>query len=48
LNNAVKLEAIVEELDIQFDEVRVFFNTETGEIISVSSEHLRAAEDEDP
>ena len=44
----VKLEAVVEELDLQFDEVTSYFNTKTGEIVSISFEELRAAENEEP
>lgn len=44
----IKIEAIIEELEIQFDEYQTFLNTNTGEFISVSSDELIAAEDEEP
>lgn len=44
----VKLKSILEELEIQFDESRTFLNVETGEIVSVTSEELIAAEDGEP
>jgi hypothetical protein len=47
LRNTVKLQAIIEELEIQFDEPRTFLNIQTGEIISVTLDDLRAAEDEE-
>jgi hypothetical protein len=48
LNNPVKLQSIIEELEMQFEESRTFLNIETGEIILVTSEELRAAEEEEP
>lgn len=48
MNNRVKLQSIVEELEMQFEESRTFLNIETSEIISVTSENLRAAEEEEP
>jgi hypothetical protein len=48
LNNQVKLQSIIEELELQFEESRTFLNMETGEIIPVTSEDLRAAEEEEP
>ena len=44
----VKLKDIIEELEIQFEESRSFLNIKTGEIVLVTSEDLRAAEDEEP
>ena len=44
----VKLKDIMEELEIQFEESRSFLNIKTGEIVLVTSEDLRAAEDEEP
>jgi hypothetical protein len=44
----VKLKDIVDELEIQFEESRALLNTKTGEILIVTSENLRAAEDEEP
>ena len=47
MRNPVKLQIIIEELEIQFDESRTFLNVETGEFISVTSEELRAAKDDE-
>jgi hypothetical protein len=44
----VKLKDIVEEIDMQFEESHSLFNIKTGEIVLVSSEDLRAVEDEKP
>jgi hypothetical protein len=44
----VKLKDIIEEMEIQFEESRSLLNITTGEIVLVSSEDLRAAEDEKP
>ncbi|MGF6949981.1 hypothetical protein QF028_002486 [Neobacillus sp. B4I6] len=48
MNNPVKLQSIVEELKMQFEESRTFLSIKAGEIISVTSENLRAAEEEEP
>ena len=42
----VKLKSIVEEMEMQFDELRTFLNSETGEIVSVRSDDLNVAEAE--
>ncbi|MGM0877430.1 MAG: UPF0158 family protein [Bacillota bacterium] len=42
----VKLKDIVEEMEIQFEESRSLLNIKTGEIVLVTSDDLRAAEDE--
>jgi hypothetical protein len=42
----VKLKDIIEEMEIQFEESRSLLNITTGEIVLVTSEDLRAAEDE--
>ncbi|MGE7609860.1 UPF0158 family protein [Peribacillus frigoritolerans] len=47
MRNPVKIQSIIEELEIQFDESRTFLNVKTGEIVSVTLDDLRAAEDED-
>ncbi len=44
----VKLKDIMEELEIQFEESRSFLYIKTGEIVLVTSEDLRAADDEEP
>ena len=41
----VKLKDIVDGMDMQMDESRVFLNKETGEIITVSTKELSIAED---
>ncbi|USL11123.1 UPF0158 family protein [Bacillus bombysepticus] len=46
MKNPIKIQAIIEELEMQFDESRIFLNVKTGEIISVTLDNLRAAEDE--
>lgn len=44
----VKLKDIIEEMEIQFEESRSLLNTKTGEFVLITSEDLRAAEDEKP
>ncbi|MFB6468967.1 UPF0158 family protein [Cytobacillus sp. Hz8] len=44
----VKVKDIIEEMEIQFEESRSLLNIKTGEIVIVTSEDLRAAEDEQP
>jgi hypothetical protein len=44
----VKLKDIIEEMEIQFEESRSLLNINTGKIVLVTSEDLRAAEDEKP
>jgi hypothetical protein len=44
----VKLNDLIGEIEIQIDETFTYINTETGEIISLSREEMRAAEDEEP
>ncbi|MDP8206419.1 MAG: UPF0158 family protein [Candidatus Electryonea clarkiae] len=41
----IRLKDIVDQIEISFDEIKSFLNTRTGEIISVSDEELRAAEE---
>ena len=48
MNIKVKLKDIIEEIEIQFEESRSLLNIKTGEIVLVTSEDLRAAEDEKP
>lgn len=43
----VKLKDIVEEMGTQFDDSYLFLNKTTGEIVYVTSEELRAAEEEE-
>ena len=44
----IKLKYIIEEMEIQFEESRSLLNITTGEIVLVTSEDLRAVEDEKP
>ncbi|MFF2288625.1 UPF0158 family protein [Peribacillus butanolivorans] len=44
----VKLKDIIEEMEIQFEESQSFLNINTGEIFFVTSNDLRAAEDDEP
>ncbi|KAB2331590.1 hypothetical protein F7731_18635 [Cytobacillus depressus] len=48
MNIQVKLQAIIGEMEIQFEESRTFLSIKTGEIIVVTSDDFRAAEDEEP
>ncbi|OPX85413.1 MAG: hypothetical protein A4E52_01650 [Pelotomaculum sp. PtaB.Bin013] len=41
----VKLQDIIDEMEMQMDECHKYLNTETGEIITVSSEELGIAEE---
>lgn len=43
----VKLQDIIDEMEVQMDECQKYLNTETGEIITVSSEDLGIAEESD-
>ncbi|WP_342043879.1 UPF0158 family protein [Bacillus sp. OTU2372] len=44
----VKLKDIIDEMEVQIEESRSLLNIKTGEILSVTTEDLRAAEDEQP
>ncbi|WP_045521193.1 UPF0158 family protein [Neobacillus niacini] len=48
MNIQVKLKDIIEEMEIQIEESRSLLNIKTGEIVLVTSEDLRAVEDEKP
>ncbi|MEG3068307.1 MAG: hypothetical protein RQM95_08855 [Syntrophaceticus schinkii] len=41
----VKLQDIIDEMEVQMDEYHTYLNTETGEIIAFSSEELGIAEE---
>jgi hypothetical protein len=43
----VKLKDITEGMEFQLEDTYILLNTNTGEIVSISSEHLRVAEDGD-
>jgi hypothetical protein len=47
MNPQVKLREIIEEIDLQSDEMASYFNRITGQIISISGEEVRAAEEGD-
>jgi len=44
----VKLQDILEGMDFQSDEQSSFLNLTTGEVISITDEELRAAEEDEP
>jgi hypothetical protein len=44
----VKLSDLIEGMDFQSDECFSYLNTATGEVVSVTTEELRAAEEEAP
>jgi hypothetical protein len=44
----VKLSDLIEEMDFQSDERSAFLNLTTGEVVSVTDEELRAAENDEP
>lgn len=47
MSGNVKVELIIQEMDLQFDETKAFFNKENHEIVTISDEEFRAAEDEE-
>jgi hypothetical protein len=44
----VKLDDLITEIEMQMDETLTYINTLTGEVITLSREEMRAAEDEEP
>lgn len=44
---AVKLDDLINEIEVQMDETFTYINTQTGEVIILSREEMRAAEDEE-
>jgi hypothetical protein len=44
----VKLDDLINEIDFQMDETFTYINTHTGEVITLTREEIRAAEDEEP
>ena len=48
LKARVKLESVIDELQMMFDDQRSFYNIKTGNIALISDEELRAAEEEKP
>lgn len=47
MNASVKLKELIDEMQSQMDEWTSYFNKKTGEIVSISDEEFRAAEDDD-
>ena len=45
---AVKLDDLINEIEIQMEETLTYINTQTGEVITLSREEMRAAEYEEP
>lgn len=45
---SVKLDDLINEIEIQMDETYTYINTQTGEVITLSRDEMRAAEDEEP
>ena len=48
MSKPVSLQSIIDGMEIQSAESTPYLNKETGEVISVTNEELRAAENEDP
>ena len=48
MNSPVKLSEIIEAIELQSDEMAAYLNRRTGEIITISDEEVRAAEEGDP
>lgn len=44
----VKLDDLINEIEMQMDETFTYINTQTGEVITITSEEWRAADDERP
>ena len=44
----VKLSDLIEGMDFQSDECFSYLNTTTGKVVSVTTEELRAAEEDEP
>ncbi|WP_409274598.1 UPF0158 family protein [Neobacillus sp. SCS-31] len=48
MNKPVKLRELIDEMDVQFDDEQVLLNKRTGEIVRLSAEDIRLAEEEEP
>lgn len=48
MNPPVKLSEIIDAIDLQSDEMAAYLNIRTGQIITISEEEVRAAEEGDP
>jgi hypothetical protein len=44
----VKLDDLINEIEMQMDETFTYINTQTGEVVTITREEWRAAEDEEP
>jgi hypothetical protein len=44
----IKIKLIIDELEMRFEESLTFLNKSTGEIVTVTTEELNAAEEEEP
>lgn len=44
----VKLDDLINEIEMQMDETFTYINTQTGEVITITREERSAAEDEEP
>ncbi|WNR42917.1 UPF0158 family protein [Paenibacillus roseipurpureus] len=47
-NRPVKLDDLISEIELQIDDTFTFIHTNTGEVITLMREEMRAAEDEEP
>jgi uncharacterized protein YkvS len=47
-NMPVSLDDLISEIEVQIDDTFTFINTNTGEVITLMREEMRAAEDEEP
>ena len=48
MSKPVPLQSIIDEMEMQFAESTSYLNKKTGQVISVTDEEFRAAENEDP
>lgn len=48
MDNCVKLECIIQELDEQYENMSSFLNAKTGKIVSITDEEFYAAENDKP
>jgi len=48
MSKPVSLQSVIDGMEMQFAESTSYLNKKTGEVISVTDEELRAAENEDP
>jgi hypothetical protein len=48
MKKQVKLQDIIDGMEMQFDETNTYLNLQTGEVIQVSNDDLRTAEEDEP